>query len=150
MPDFKSNPGLSANNIGDRHLVNSIFSREFFLGVFSSGINSSYFIRDFVIKLSCAMSIFINHVSHVFGVASKKQMIWIYATRVIAHMKNINGGFWYFIKNRPRYSMGLNNFAFYSKSSISFFITTSLPFPTLIRRANSYLIPESLHLEDIA
>lgn len=71
------------------------------------------------------------HIGHVLSMRSKKQMVWVYAGRIIAGMKNIlpfgkNDAMRYF----PQEMMGKYNAFAIPGTSITFFIPGARPEPT--------------------
>lgn len=92
-------------------------------------------------------SAFCVHVSNIVYLGSKKQMIRIATSSIVAFVQNLYVRIGYFpIGQFIGDPMGLARFSIKPKFSISKRIFISRPFPAFIWRTDMNLIPKSLHI----
>lgn len=90
------------------------------------------------------MAILFNAISHIVGCASKKQMLWVTAGRIIAFMQNKLPIFNWSISDNVSNSRGVKLIPVSVNHSVARSIFVCNPWPTLMGFAALYLTPKSI------
>ena len=134
----KNVPNIRMGNtldLGNLSLIKSFFRKTlYFFNVFPRQFSIwVIFTSKFIFFNMSFVSTFFNHILVIIIKRSKKKVVWIYAGRIVAFMKNAKS-FWNLaIVNYPRSSMCLKKFyVFLSRRNlaITFRLFTAKPNPT--------------------
>lgn len=147
---------LTFNNTSDCRFTQSEFHSQLFncWSISLALIKRFYFvIHAFVCVFSwtpCEFcSSFFKHISRVIEMCAKKQMVWIYASRIVAAMTNQKIFSNWSMMNFIRKTMGFFRFAFYFDTPIAACKFTSNPLPTGMKRNEFNSFKKALHLASI-
>lgn len=151
---FDISPLLSTNNCTNTSTTNAKDFPKFILRIITCTIKFSYFYHIFFCYLcrttsraiDMIKSMLTHAISHIVFLCSKKKMMRITTSRMIALMKNSKFVRYISISQFPSYYMGIIYYFINVKFPISISITkqaTSFPFPAFIRAANVNFTPKT-------
>lgn len=153
-------PRFASNYSSNRFFVNSEKPCDLFLFESLCSVHRLYSYYISLIKFCLWVfttektATFLNHIFHVVVVTTKKQVIRIYTSWIVALMTN-KATAWYWSKmNFPRNSAGncVSSGVVFSaantKPRISMVINLSGPFPTSVKRNKNHLVHESFFIRN--